>query len=48
MLLEDRKDIKFQNKTYLKILYLSSAYKNTYVFLGMESQSRDILVHCDV
>lgn len=33
-------------KTYLKILYLSSAIENTFVFLGISRIGRDVLVHC--
>ena len=31
----------------LAILYLSAAAKGTYVFLGMPSTGKDVLVHCN-
>ena len=46
MLLQDRTEVKLQ-KRYNKILYLSTAYKETFVFLGMPGVGRDSLVHCD-
>jgi hypothetical protein len=34
-------------KRYFKILYLSAAFHETFVFLGMPGQGRDALVHCN-
>lgn len=38
--------VKLERK-YFKILYLSSAFKETFVFLGMQSSEKDVLVHCN-
>jgi hypothetical protein len=46
MLLSSEHTVKL-NKKYFKILYLSAAFKNTFVFLGMPSTAKDILVHCN-
>lgn len=46
MLLVSTDKVKLK-KTYAKILYLSTSYENTYVFLGMSGPGKDILVHCN-
>lgn len=46
MLLQDRSEVKLKKK-YNKILYLSVACHDTFVFLGMPGIGRDSLVHCD-
>ena len=46
MLLKDRSEVKLKKK-YNKILYLSAAARDTFVFLGMPGIGRDNLVHCN-
>lgn len=46
MLLASEHTVKL-SKRYFKILYLSAAARDTFVFLGMPSQGKDILVHCN-
>ena len=46
MLLKSKATVKLQ-KRYQKILYLSTALKDTFVFLGMPSLGKDSIVHCD-
>ncbi len=35
------------DKTYFKILYLYSAFNETFVFLGMRGYKQDCVVHVD-
>jgi hypothetical protein len=46
MLLTNKQQVKL-NKRYYKILFLSIALKETFVFLGMPSLGKESLVHCD-
>lgn len=46
MLLASEFKVKLAKK-YFKILFLSAAFKETFVFLGMPSEGRDVLVHCN-
>ena len=46
MLLKSKSNVKL-NKRYQKILYLSTALKDTFVFLGMPSLGKDCMVHCN-
>ena len=46
MLLQSEFPVKLA-KRYFKVLFLSAALKDTLVFLGMPSQGKDVLVHCD-
>lgn len=46
MLLASEYNVKLQ-KRYFKILYLSAAFQETFVFLGMHATGKDILVHCN-
>jgi len=45
MLLSSKYEVKI-SKNYLKILYLSVAANNTFVFLGMSGVGKDVFVHC--
>jgi len=45
MLLSRKYEVKL-TKPYLKILYLSVAANNTFVFLAMYDVGKDVLVHC--
>jgi hypothetical protein len=47
MLLKNHYSVKLKKK-YLKILYLSIAHHDTFVFLGMSKPGREVLVHCDL
>ena len=46
MLLSNKYKVSL-SKRYQKILFLSTALKQTYVFLGMPSLGKESLVHCD-
>ncbi len=46
MLLSSEHTVQLKKK-YFKILYLSAAFKDTFVFLGMPSTAKDVLVHCN-
>jgi hypothetical protein len=46
MLLKSKTTVKLP-KRYQKILFLSTALKETYVFLGMPGIGRENIVHCD-
>lgn len=46
MLLASEYTVKLA-KNYFKILFLSTALKDTFTFLGMASKGKDVLVHCD-
>lgn len=46
MLLKSSNTVKLP-KRYLKMLYLSTALKDTYVFLAMPSIGKEVIVHCD-
>jgi ABC-type taurine transport system ATPase subunit len=46
MLLSSKYEVKLA-KSYLKVLYLSVAANDTFVFLGMSGVGKDVLVHCN-
>ena len=46
MLLKSKSTLKL-TKTYQKILFLSTAHNDTFVFLGMPGVGRESIVHCD-
>lgn len=46
MLLSNRFEVKLQ-KRYHKVLELSVAFRDTFVFMGMSGVGKDVIVHCN-
>ena len=47
MLLKSKKHVKLP-KRYQKMLFLSTAFKDTFAFIAMPSNGKEAVVHCDI